>query len=322
MGFGGPHAGFMSTTDEQKRRMPGRLVGVSKDKEGRNAIRLALQTREQHIRREKATSNICTAQALLAIMASMYACYHGPDGLIEIAERVHSGAAIFAAGVKKAGLKIASESFFDTVTVLCDKTQKENFIKGAEAKEINIRRDLPEGISISFDETVTEKDLVDLLAVFGIKESPNALSAGAKRGIPQDLTRSSKPLAHPVFNRHKSETDLMRYIKGLESKDLSLTTSMIPLGSCTMKLNAAAELFPVTCPEFGSLHPFVPANQAEGYHEMFGLLETWLCEITGFSAVSLQPNSGSQGEYAGLLTIRAYLKSKGEGHRNTCLIPQ
>jgi glycine dehydrogenase len=322
MGYGGPHAGFMSTTDEQKRRIPGRLVGVSKDKEGRNAIRLALQTREQHIRREKATSNICTAQALLAIMASMYACYHGPEGLIEIAERVHAGAAIFAAGIKKSGLKIASESFFDTVTVLCDKSQKETFIKAAEGKEINLRLDLPDGVGVSFDETVTEKDLTDLLAIFGVKDSLETLSASARRGIPQTLARSSKPLAHPVFNRHKSETDLMRYIKGLESKDLSLTTSMIPLGSCTMKLNAAAELFPVTWPEFGSLHPFVPANQAEGYHEMFGLLETWLCEITGFNAVSLQPNSGSQGEYAGLLTIRAYLKTKGEGHRNTCLIPQ
>lgn len=322
MGYGGPHAGFMSTTDEQKRRMPGRLVGVSKDKEGRSAIRLALQTREQHIRREKATSNICTAQALLAIMASMYACYHGPDGLIEIAERVHAGAAIFAAGIKKAGLKIANESFFDTVTVLCDRTQKDLFIKAAESKEINLRLDLPEGLGISFDETVTEKDLSDLLAVFGVKDSTEVLAGSAKRAIPQALSRGSKPLAHPVFSRHKSETDLMRYIKGLESKDLSLTTSMIPLGSCTMKLNAAAELFPLTWPEFGALHPFVPANQAEGYLEMFGLLERWLCEITGFNAVSLQPNSGSQGEYAGLLTIRAYLKSKGEAYRNTCLIPQ
>ncbi len=322
MGYGGPHAGFMATTDEHKRRLPGRLVGVSKDKEGRNAIRLALQTREQHIRREKATSNICTAQVLLAIMASMYACYHGPEGLKEIAERTHAGATIFAAGLKKAGLKLASEAFFDTVSVIVDDTRKQAIIKAASAKEINLRADLNGQVSVSFDETVTSQDLKDLLDVFGISDSIEALAVNAKRAIPTDLVRKSKPLTHAIFSKHKSETDLMRYIRGLEAKDLSLTTSMIPLGSCTMKLNAAAELYPITWPEFGALHPFVPRDQAAGYTEMFTLLENWLCEITGFSAISLQPNSGSQGEYAGLLTIRAYLKSKGQGHRKTCLIPQ
>lgn len=322
MGFGGPHAAFMATTDDHKRRLPGRLVGVSKDKEGRNAIRLALQTREQHIRREKATSNICTAQVLLAIMASMYACYHGPEGLIEIAERTHAAAGIFATGLRKAGFKLVSDRFFDTVSVVVDPAKKDALTALAAAKEINLRVDLPGVISVSFDETISVKDLQDLLSIFGVKESIESLSVETKTAIPADLIRRSKPLTHPVFSKHKSETDLMRYIRGLESKDLSLTSSMIPLGSCTMKLNAAAELYPITWPEFGALHPFAPLSQATGYTEMFQLLEAWLCEITGFKAVSLQPNSGSQGEYAGLLTIRAYLNAKGEGHRNTCLIPQ
>ncbi len=322
MGYGGPHAGFMATTEEHKRRLPGRLVGVSKDKEGRNAIRLALQTREQHIRREKATSNICTAQVLLAIMSSMYACYHGPDGLTEIAERVHAAAGIFATGLKKSGYKLVSDEFFDTVAVVLDEAKKEALIKTARDRQINFRVDLQGLLVVSFDETVTHGDIQDLLSIFGVKESIESLAQQTVRRIPANLARTSKPLAHPIFAKHKSETDLMRYIRGLESRDLSLTSSMIPLGSCTMKLNAAAELYPVTWPEFGSLHPFAPTNQAEGYGEMFKLLEAWLCEITGFKAISLQPNSGSQGEYAGLLTIRAYLKSKGEGHRKTCLIPQ
>ena len=322
MGFGGPHAAFIATTDEHKRRMPGRIVGVSKDKEGRNAYRLALQTREQHIRREKATSNICTAQALLAIMASMYACYHGPEGLRQIAERVNSAACLFAAGVKKRGLKLVAEEFFDTVSVRVSQEQRSLILKNAESFEINLRIDIDGAIAVTFDETVTESDLCDLLKVFGVGESLEAISVNAKTSIPDALKRTTKPLFHSVFSRFKSETDLMRYIKGLETKDLSLTSSMIPLGSCTMKLNAAVELFPVTWPEFGSLHPFVPSAQAAGYKEMFEMLEAWLCEITGFHSVSLQPNSGSQGEYAGLLAIRAYLKAKGEGHRRTCLIPQ
>ncbi len=322
LGYGGPHAGFMATTDEQKRRLPGRIVGVSKDKEGRSAMRLALQTREQHIRREKATSNICTAQALLAIMASMYACYHGPDGILEIAERVHAGATIFAAGVKGVGLKLASETFYDTVSIVVDKSSKERFIKLATTKEINLRVDISGQLSVSFDETVMERDLLDLFEVFGVKGSLEALAATAQKAVPQNLVRTTKALANPVFSRLKSETDVMRYIKGLEAKDLSLTTSMIPLGSCTMKLNSAAELYPVSWPEFAAIHPFVPQDQAIGYREMFTELESWLSEITGFWATSLQPNSGAQGEYAGLLTIRAYLKAKGEGHRKTCLIPQ
>ncbi len=322
MGFGGPHAGFLAVSDEQKRRLPGRLVGVSKDKEGRNAIRLALQTREQHIRREKATSNICTAQALLANMASMYACYHGPEGLKEIAQRVHAGAAIFAAGLRKAGFTLASESFFDTVMINVDDPKKQSIIKVAAAKKINLRVDLPGALCVSFDETVSWEDLGDLLSVFGVKDTIEQLAKVSASAIPSDLIRKSVTLKSPVFSRFRSETDLMRYIRSLEAKDLSLTTSMIPLGSCTMKLNAAAELYPVTWPEFGALHPFAPSEQAKGYHEMFSQLETWLAEITGFHAVSLQPNSGSQGEYAGLLTIRAYLKSIGQGHRNTCLIPQ
>ena len=322
MGFGGPHAAFMATGEEHKRRMPGRIVGASKDKEGRNAYRLALQTREQHIRREKATSNICTAQALLAIMSSMYACYHGPKGLLEIAERVHASARIFAAGVKKVGLAIADEDFFDTVSVVVNPQQRKQFLDAASARELNLRVDREDLLSVAFDETVVDHDVLNLLAVFGCNASIAELSEHAGKAIPESLKRKTPTLTSPIFSRFKSETDLMRYIKHLESKDLSLTTSMIPLGSCTMKLNSASELFPVSWPEFSALHPFVPKEQSQGYQEMFDLLERWLCEITGFAAISLQPNSGSQGEYAGLLVIRAYLKSIGQGHRRTCLIPQ
>lgn len=322
LGFGGPHAAFMAASDEHKRRMPGRIVGVSKDREGRNAYRLALQTREQHIRREKATSNICTAQALLAIMSSMYACYHGPDGLLEIANRVHAAACLFATGVKRAGLEIAHQNFFDTVTVVVTPDKRKAILSAAQTREINLRLDQDQSIAVAMDETVTEKDLIDLLEVFGCRDSLTDLSKGANVAIPNDLKRSTPPLKSPVFSRFRSETDLMRYIKGLENKDLSLTTSMIPLGSCTMKLNSAAELFPVSWKEFSGLHPFAPKDQSIGYQEMFKMLEDWLCEITGFAAISLQPNSGSQGEYAGLLAIRAYLKARGQGHRKTCLIPQ
>lgn len=322
MGFGGPHAAFMACVDEHKRRLPGRIVGVSKDKEGRNAFRLALQTREQHIRREKATSNICTAQALLAIMSSMYACYHGPNGLLEIAERIHAGAMIFATGLNKVGLTIAGDQFFDTVSIAVTPQQRKQFIDAANAREINLRIDREDLLSVSFDETVTDRDLQDLLAVFGCRLSIKELAELSRPAIPNELKRKTPTLTSPIFSRFKSETDLMRYIKHLESKDLSLTTSMIPLGSCTMKLNSAAELFPVSWPEFSSLHPFAPKEQSSGYLEMFNMLESWLCEITGFAAISLQPNSGSQGEYAGLLVIRSYLKSIGQGHRRTCLIPQ
>lgn len=322
MGFGGPHAAFMACMDEHKRRLPGRIVGVSKDKEGRNAFRLALQTREQHIRREKATSNICTAQALLAIMSSMYACYHGPNGLLEIAERIHAGAMIFATGLKKVGLTIAGDQFFDTVSIAVTPQQRKQFIDAANAREINLRIDREDFLSVSFDETVTDRDLQDLLAIFGCRLSIKELAELSGPSIPNELRRKTPALTSPIFSRFKSETELMRYIKHLESKDLSLTTSMIPLGSCTMKLNSAAELFPVSWPEFSSLHPFAPKEQSSGYLEMFEMLESWLCEITGFAAISLQPNSGSQGEYAGLLVIRSYLKSIGQGHRRTCLIPQ
>jgi glycine dehydrogenase len=322
MGYGGPHAGFLSVTDEHKRRLPGRLVGVSKDKEGRNAIRLALQTREQHIRREKATSNICTAQALLANMASMYACYHGPEGLKDIAERVHAAAMILASGIQSVGLKLGHRHFFDTIMIQVDDAKKKSYIKAAAAKKINFRVDVPGALIIALDETVTREDLGDLLAVFDVVDSIEVLAGNASDGIPAGSLRKTPTLKSSIFRRHKSETDLMRYIRSLEAKDLSLTSSMIPLGSCTMKLNAAAELYPVTWPEFGALHPFVPIEQAAGYGTLFSQLEKWLSEITGFHAVSLQPNSGSQGEYAGLLTIRAYLKSIGQGHRNTCLIPQ
>lgn len=322
LGFGGPHAAFMAASDEHKRRMPGRIVGVSKDREGRNAYRLALQTREQHIRREKATSNICTAQALLAIMSSMYACYHGPDGLLEIANRVHTAACLFATGVKRAGFELASQNFFDTVTVVVTPDKRKAILSAAQTLEINLRLDQDQSISVSMDETVTEKDLADLLEVFGCRDSLTDLSKAVNVAIPNDLKRTKPPLKSPVFSRFRSETELMRYIKSLENKDLSLTTSMIPLGSCTMKLNSAAELFPVSWKEFSGLHPFAPKDQSIGYQEMFKMLEQWLCEITGFAAISLQPNSGSQGEYAGLLAIRAYLKARGQGHRKTCLIPQ
>ncbi len=326
LGFGGPHAGFIATKEEHKRRIPGRLVGVSKDKEGRSAIRLALQTREQHIRREKASSNICTAQVLLAIMAGMYATYHGPEGLKQIADRVHAYARLFAAGLEKLGLKVRHKSFFDTVSVEVSDKQKQDIISEAAKHKINLRTDLQGLLCVSFDETTLEEDLKELWTSFACgKTLPELSGLAASAGsyeIPATMLRKAELLSHGVFHQYRSESELMRYIRGLEAKDLSLTTSMIPLGSCTMKLNAAAELYPVTWHEFGSVHPFAPAEQAKGYKQMFQDLEAWLAEITGFAAVSLQPNSGSQGEYAGLLAIRAYLRAKGETKRNVCLIPQ
>ena len=323
VGFGGPHAGYMATRDELKRKMPGRIVGVSKDREGRNAIRLALQTREQHIRREKATSNICTAQVLLAVMAGMYAVYHGPEGLKSIASQVHGKTNALAAGLKKLGYSLKNSTWFDTLTIVGGPKSADQILAAAISRRINFAKADEQSVSVSLDETVTDAELLEILSVFGEATSLNTSElAKATAGLPGDSLRSSPPLKHPIFTRFHSETELMRYIRGLEAKDLSLTSSMIPLGSCTMKLNAASELFPVSWNTFNSIHPFAPKDQTAGYKQMISELERDLSEITGFNAVSLQPNSGSQGEYAGLLVIRKYLRAKGQGHRNVCLIPQ
>jgi glycine dehydrogenase len=317
MGFGGPHAGYMAVRDEFKRAMPGRLIGVSKDSTGKIGLRLALQTREQHIRREKATSNICTAQVLLSIMASMYAVYHGPNGLRRIAERVNTLTSTLAAAIKDAGMHLKNSSWFDTLFVECDGKTKEEILKRAEAAKINLNTLIPNGVGVALDETVTLKDLDVIVDVFTGKKT-NA-QAGVK--IPADLSRKSQFLNHPSFNSYHSETDLLRYITKLQSKDLSLCQSMIPLGSCTMKLNATAEMVPVTWSEVGGIHPFAPAAQVKGYNALIKELDAMLCSVTGFEACSLQPNAGSQGEYAGLLAIREYHNSRGDSHRNICLIP-
>ncbi|OOV13900.1 aminomethyl-transferring glycine dehydrogenase [Deinococcus sp. LM3] len=317
MGFGGPHAAFLACRSDFQRSMPGRVIGVSRDVKGRPALRMAMQTREQHIRREKATSNICTAQALLANMAAAYAVYHGPEGIRTIAERTHRLTGILAAALGDAGLNV-SRRFFDTVTFDGDSAAIRS---RAEGKGINLRYE--EGrVSVSLDETVTVADLADIIEVItGRAADVLALDAQAVDGIPADLKRTSDYLSHPVFNTHHSEHGMLRYLKSLENKDYSLTHGMIPLGSCTMKLNATTEMIPVTWPEFGQLHPFAPADQTEGYAEMLTELEAWLADITGYDAVSLQPNSGAQGEYAGLLVIRKYHESRGESHRTICLIP-
>ncbi|WP_407834000.1 aminomethyl-transferring glycine dehydrogenase [Vibrio rotiferianus] len=323
MGYGGPHAAFMATRDKHKRTMPGRVIGVSIDTNGNQALRMAMQTREQHIRREKATSNICTAQALLANMASFYAVYHGAEGLRTIARRTHHMTAILAAGLTKGGFELAHNSFFDTITINTG-AQTEDLYTKALAADINLRK-LGTQLGVSFDETTTVADVEALFAVFGVKEEVAALSteiAGNEfAAIPEALRRTTEYLTHPVFNTHHSETQMMRYLKQLENKDFSLTHGMIPLGSCTMKLNAAAEMIPVTWPEFGSIHPFAPAEQAAGYAALAKDLKEKLCEITGYDAFSLQPNSGASGEYAGLIAIQRYHESRGEGHRNVCLIP-
>jgi len=390
LGYGGPHAAFFATRDQFKRSMPGRIVGVSKDSRGRPALRLALQTREQHIRREKATSNICTAQALLANMASMYAVYHGPEGLRKIAQRIHALTNILAAGLKKLGFNVlpascrqntsqiqncrqdAGSTFFDTLTIALGDKHSADIVKIAEAHRLNFREIDDHTLGISLDEATSESDVVEIWQVFkgnkaigftvdeiatdlistglqpGVKTnddkpavSTTSLSArktvktvsisatsntglkpGAnENGIASHFTRTSPFLAHKVFNSYHSETEMRRYIKRLESRDLSLTASMIPLGSCTMKLNAAVEMIPISWPEFGRLHPFAPLKQARGYQILFQNLEDWLAEITGFAGISLQPNAGSQGEYAGQLVIRAWHESRGEAHRNVCLIP-
>jgi glycine dehydrogenase len=313
MGFGGPHAGFMACKDALKRKMPGRLIGVSVDSRGKPGFRLSLQTREQHIRRDKATSNICTAQVLLAVMASMYAVYHGPEGLKHIASTVHKKTATLVASLKAAGVKVLNDSFFDSIVV--EVSDAAAIIKKAADKGYNLR---PMGgyVGIAFDETTTCDDVAALAEVFGA-----SVVTGEGIGWDASLSRSSAFLTQKVFNSYHSETEMLRYLKRLESKDLALNESMIPLGSCTMKLNATSEMIPLSWPEVSSLHPFVPADQSEGYREMLGLLEDWLAEITGFAAVSLQPNAGSQGEYAGLLAIRRYHLSRGDEHRNVCLIP-
>ena len=316
-GFGGPHAAFLATRDEHKRRMPGRLVGVSKDAAGNPALRLTLQTREQHIRREKATSNICTAQVLLAVMASMYAVYHGPDGLRAIAERVHRLALRLAGSLAHLGYAVHPGPFFDTVRVWLGTRHADEVLVRAAARGINLRKLDEHAVAIALDETTG--DLRQLLEVFG--GTPGDIFEELPEVIGPSLRRKTDFLTHPVFHSHHTETGMLRYIRRLEAKDLSLTTSMIPLGSCTMKLNATSEMLPVTWETVASLHPLVPQDQAAGYFEMAAELEAWLAEITGFAAVSLQPNAGSQGEYAGLLAIRGWHRSRGESHRDFCLIP-
>ncbi|WP_313147019.1 aminomethyl-transferring glycine dehydrogenase [Stenotrophomonas sp.] len=317
-GFGGPHAAFMACRDAYKRSMPGRLIGVSIDAEGKPAYRLTLQTREQHIRREKATSNICTAQVLLAVMASMYAVYHGPEGLARIARRTHRLASILAASLRSAGVQVGGD-FFDTLHITG--VHADEIHAKARAAGYNLRAIDSDSVGISLDETATRADIVALAAVFGAQADVDALDASTADELPAALLRQSAFLTHPVFNTHHSEHELLRYLRSLADKDLAMDRTMIPLGSCTMKLNATAEMIPVTWPEFSQIHPLVPADQALGYKELIETLEAMLVECTGYDAVSLQPNSGAQGEYAGLLAIRAYHRSRGEDHRDICLIP-
>ncbi len=346
LGYGGPHAAYFATRDSLKRHMPGRIVGVSKDSRGRPAFRLSLQTREQHIRREKATSNICTAQALLANIAAMYACYHGPAGLKRIASRVHALTLVLAQGLERLGFRVGTSvpfpeapgpnpdavpprapapACFDTICIDIGNQSVERILKQADARRLNFRIINERTFGISLDQTTRENDLLDIWRVFNNDRLPGFipgdLAANIDPRYPAPLARTSEYLQHPVFNRYHSETEMMRYLKRLESRDLSLATAMIPLGSCTMKLNAAAEMLPITWPEFTRLHPFAPLRQARGYQLLFQQLEDWLAEITGFAGISLQPNAGSQGEYTGLLVIRAWHASRGDAGRNICLIP-
>ena len=324
MGYGGPHAAFMATKDAHKRLMPGRLVGVSTDARGKPALRLALQTREQHIRRDKATSNICTAQVLLAIMASMYAVYHGPKGLTRIAQRVNLLTMLLAAGLEQLGYRLNQGPIFDTLTVSAGPLDQDTLVKAALQQQINLRRYADGAVGLSLDETTSLAQVAQLLRIFGARADQFDLEAmvdALDLAYPASHQRSSEFLSHPVFNSYHSETEMLRYIYRLQGRDLSLAFSMIPLGSCTMKLNATTEMIPVTWPEFAQLHPFAPLDQTAGYQEMFKRLEADLAEITGFAAISLQPNAGSQGEYAGLLTIRGYHQARGEAHRHICLIP-
>ncbi|MES2309449.1 MAG: aminomethyl-transferring glycine dehydrogenase [Verrucomicrobiota bacterium] len=321
-GYGGPHAAFFATKDEFKRSMPGRLIGVSKDAQGKPALRLSLQTREQHIRREKATSNICTAQVLLAVIASMYAVYHGPEGLKRIANRVHALTILLSKALQQAGLTITNSFFFDTLQVNVG-AQQSKILSEAKKREINFRILDDQNLVIQLDEAVSIKDLQDILACFCMKTAKELETIVSESSLIQGtpFERQSPTLPHPVFSQHHSETEMLRYIRKLEAKDLSLTTSMIPLGSCTMKLNATSEMIPITWPLVNQIHPFAPINQTAGYQVLFNQLEKWLAEITGFAAVSLQPNAGSQGEYAGLLCIHDYHKKRGDRHRNICIIP-
>jgi glycine dehydrogenase len=324
MGYGGPHAAFFATRDAFKRSVPGRLIGVSVDSAGRPALRMALQTREQHIRREKATSNICTAQVLLAVIAALYAVYHGPDGLERIARRVQRLAGILATGLGHLGIGLENDSFFDTLT-LSVPGRAEMYLAKAREAGINLRLAGPGRLGISLDETTSREDvqkLLEIFAGFGAEVPQVAeLDGEAKQGIPAALARSSRYLTHPVFNLYHAETEMLRYLRRLQAKDIALDRSMIPLGSCTMKLNATTEMQAITWPEFAEIHPFAPLDQVQGYRQLFDELESMLCAATGFDAVSLQPNAGSQGEYAGLMTIRKYHESRGEQHRSVCLIP-
>lgn len=324
LGYGGPHAAFFATRAAYQRKIPGRIVGISHDVQDKPALRLALQTREQHIRRDKATSNICTAQVLLAVMAGMYAVYHGPQGLKKIADRVHLLTSLLASGLKNLGYELASDLFFDTVTVKLGALSGEELRVRSQSHHINLRFTNHETVSIAFDETTTPKDLWDVLSLFTSNDLSFTLEdllAETTSAYPALHQRTSPYLTENVFNAYHSETELLRYMNRLQNKDLSLTTSMIPLGSCTMKLNGTSEMVPVTWPEFGQLHPFVPVEQAQGYKELFRQLEEMLAEITGFAGISLQPNAGSQGEYSGLLVIHQYHQSRGHDHRNICLIP-
>jgi glycine dehydrogenase len=327
LGYGGPHAAYIAARDELKRLLPGRLVGVSKDAQGRPAYRLALQTREQHIRRDKATSNICTAQVLLAVMASMFAVYHGPAGLRRIARRIHHAAKTVAETLSAAGFTIASRDYFDTVGIECESAaHRTDIVKRAQEREINLRCVGERGLLISLDETIDAAAVTELISVFHERSAdgdarPDFDGESAALSWPASLQRRSEFLSHPVFNRHHTETEMLRYIRRLEAKDLSLTTSMIALGSCTMKLNATSEMLPVTWPAFARMHPFAPEEQCAGYAELCASLENWLAEITGFAGVSLEPNAGSQGEYAGLLVIRRYHDARGDRGRDICLIP-
>jgi len=324
LGFGGPHAAFLATRAEHIRQTPGRVIGVSKDAEGNVAYRLAVQTREQHIRREKATSNICTAQVLLAIMAGMYAVYHGPQGLRRIAERVHLLAVLLADGLRRLGQQVDDQPFFDTLRISVETSQRDPILARARDRHINLRTDLAGALCVSLDELSTPAEVAALWEIFGARKPPFSvgdLRKTAKANFPAALTRESDYLGHAVFNSYQSEHELLRYLHRLQSRDLSLTSSMIPLGSCTMKLNGTTEMLPITWSEFGRMHPFAPSAQTRGYAELFQSLNARLSEITGFAAVSLQPNAGAAGEYTGLLVIRAYHAGRGQGHRDVCLIP-
>jgi glycine dehydrogenase len=325
MGYGGPHAAFFATRDEHKRSLPGRIIGVSKDTRGRPALRMAMQTREQHIRREKANSNICTAQVLLANMSSFYAVYHGPEGLKRIAERVHRLTDILALGLKSKGVALKHDTWFDTLTI--DTADKDAIVARALAAGVNLRTDLDGALGVSLSETTTRADVAELFDIFlgrghGLEvEALDAVAAKGTGSIPAALLRDEAILGHEVFNQYHSESEMLRYIHKLEMKDLALNYGMISLGSCTMKLNATAEMVPISWPEFAQIHPFAPLDQTQGYQTMIAELEDWLVKVTGYDAICIQPNSGAQGEYAGLLAIKKYHESRGEGHRDICLIP-